>query len=443
MAKGKAGFPVPLLVQVAMTIITLSMAATAAGSGYGGGWSLRKAMFSRGGESSSASSSSSMGFNRVGSSVVFPLHGNVYPTGFYNVTVYIGQPPKPYYLDVDTGSDLTWLQCDAPCVQCIEAPHPYYRPYNNLVPCKDPICASLHPPGHRCKENDQCDYEVEYADGGSSLGVLVKDMFSFNFTSGKYQYPHLALGCGYDQLPGGSYHPIDGVLGLGSGKSGILSQLSSYGLVRNVVGHCLSSRGGGFLFFGDDVYDSSRVAWTPLLRHDSKHYSPGYAELLFGGKATGVKNLLVTVDSGSSYTYFGSQAYQVSLQLVKKELSGKPLREDWDDRTLPVCWRGQRPFSTIRDVRKYFKPLALAFKDGWRSRTTFEMPPESYLIISSKGNVCLGILNGTEVGLQDLTIIGDVSMQDRMVIYDNEKQMIGWSSVAANCDRLPSSSSGY
>ncbi|CAL1379847.1 unnamed protein product [Linum trigynum] len=442
MAKGKTGFPVLLLVQL-VAIVALSMAATAAGSGHGGGWSLRKAMFSRGGESSSASSSSSMGFNRVGSSVVFPLHGNVYPIGFYNVTVYIGQPPKPYYLDVDTGSDLTWLQCDAPCVQCIEAPHPYYRPSNNLVPCKDPICASLHPPGHRCKENEQCDYEVEYADGGSSLGVLVKDMFLLNFTNGKYHNPHLALGCGYDQLPGGSsYHPIDGVLGLGSGKSGILSQLSSYGLVRNVVGHCLSARGGGFLFFGDDVYDSSRVAWTPMLRHDSKHYSPGYAELVFGGKATGVKNLLVAIDSGSSYTYFGSQAYQVLIQLLMKELSGKPLREDWDDRTLPVCWRGQRPFKTIRDVRKYFKPLALTFKGGWRSRTTYEMPPESYLIISSKGNVCLGILNGTEVGLQDLTIIGDVSMQDRMVIYDNEKQMIGWS-AAANCDRLPSSSSSY
>lgn len=70
--------------------------------------------------------------------------------------------------------------------------------------------------------------------------------------------------CGYDQIPGASHHPLDGVLGLGKGKSSIVTQLHNQGLIRNVVGHCLSSRGGGFLFFGDDVYASSPVVWTPM-----------------------------------------------------------------------------------------------------------------------------------------------------------------------------------
>ncbi|KAJ0684095.1 putative nepenthesin [Helianthus annuus] len=52
------------------------------------------------------------------SSIVFLVTGNVYPTGYYYVTVNIGNPPKPYWLDLDTGSDLTWLQCDAPCTKC-------------------------------------------------------------------------------------------------------------------------------------------------------------------------------------------------------------------------------------------------------------------------------------------------------------------------------------
>ncbi|KAF2594100.1 hypothetical protein F2Q70_00042290 [Brassica cretica] len=51
------------------------------------------------------------------------------------------------------------------------------------------------------------------------------------------------------------------------------------------------------------------------------------------------------------------------------------------------------------------------------------------------GNVCLGILNGSEVGLQDSNVIGDISMQGTMVIYDNEKQQLGW--VSADCDKLP------
>jgi hypothetical protein len=30
----------------------------------------------------------------------------------------VGRPAKLYFLDMDTGSDLTWLQCDAPCRSC-------------------------------------------------------------------------------------------------------------------------------------------------------------------------------------------------------------------------------------------------------------------------------------------------------------------------------------
>jgi len=34
------------------------------------------------------------------------------------MAMHIGNPAKLYYLDMDTGSDLTWLQCDAPCRSC-------------------------------------------------------------------------------------------------------------------------------------------------------------------------------------------------------------------------------------------------------------------------------------------------------------------------------------
>ncbi|KAI3734363.1 hypothetical protein L6452_13831 [Arctium lappa] len=49
-------------------------------------------------------------------------------------------------------------------------------------------------------------------------------------------------------------------------------------------------------------------------------------------------------------------------------------------------------------------------------------------------SVCLGVLNGTEVGLQNSNITGDISTQDKMVIYDKGKQTVGW--LPANCDRL-------
>ncbi|KAL3504210.1 hypothetical protein ACH5RR_034051 [Cinchona calisaya] len=377
------------------------------------------------------------------SSVILPVTGNVYPTGYYHATLHIGQPPKPYFLDIDTGSDLSWLQCDAPCTKCTPAPHSLYKPNRNLVTCKDPLCSSLHwPADHPCEAQDQCDYEVEYADSGSSLGVLVQDLFSLRFTDGNVSAPRLAFGCGYNQeIPDSDPPYTDGVLGLGTGKSSILSQLHGLGLTRNVVGHCLSVQSGGFLFFGDDLVPSSGIFWTALSRNSlEQHYILGPADLLFGGKASGVKILSIVFDSGSTYSYFSSQPYGALVSLLKKDLNGrKEVQDALDDKSLPVCWKGPKPFKSVTDVKNYFKPLSLVFSKA--KNVQFQLEPEAYLIITKQGNVCLGILNGAEVGLGNSNVIGDISLQEKLVIYDNEKQRIGW--APANCNRLPNVDRDY
>jgi hypothetical protein len=43
----------------------------------------------------------------------------------YYTTISIGNPPRPYFLDVDTGSDLTWIQCDVPCSNRAEVHAPF------------------------------------------------------------------------------------------------------------------------------------------------------------------------------------------------------------------------------------------------------------------------------------------------------------------------------
>lgn len=91
-----------------------------------------------------------------------------------------------------------------------------------------------------------------YSDSDSELNLIV---FS------------VAVGCrcGYDQKHSGLSTPsTTGVLGLGSGQASIVSQLSRLGLTRNIVGHCLSGQGGGYLFFGNDLVPSSGVMWSPM-----------------------------------------------------------------------------------------------------------------------------------------------------------------------------------
>ncbi|XP_059630719.1 aspartic proteinase Asp1-like [Cornus florida] len=362
--------------------------------------------------------------NCMGSSFIFPVHGDVYPNGFFYVSVNIGNPPKTYHLDIDTGSDLTWVQCEVPA-NLHKPHHNPYKPKYNVVCCKDPLCASVNqPPDHPCRiPDDRCHYVVEYADHSSSLGVLVRDYFTFNEAANRHI---LAFGCGYHQKNSDPSLPVDGVFGLADGKSSLLRQLHSLNLTRNVIGHCFSRRGGGFLFFGDGLVPSG-IVWTPMETNPLNHYLSGPVDLLLGEQTLVAENLDIVFDSGSTYTYLNSHTYINTLSKIMTEIKTKPLQAVDDE--LPVCWKGVKPFRSIEAVKNYFSPLALRFRNNVR----FALPPENYLIVTSRGNVCMGILNAGEINLEHPNIIGDISMLDKVVVYDNERRMIGWAS--SNCDR--------
>ncbi|XP_010471942.1 PREDICTED: aspartic proteinase Asp1-like [Camelina sativa] len=380
---------------------------------------------------------------RLGSSVVFPVSGNVYPLGYYYVLLNIGNPPKLFDLDIDTGSDLTWVQCDAPCNGCTKPRAKQYKPNHNTLPCSHLLCSGLDLPQNRpCADpQDQCDYEIGYSDHASSIGALVTDEFPLRLANGSAVNPHLTFGCGYDQQNPGPHPPppTAGILGLGRGKISISTQLKSLGATKNVIVHCLSHNGKGFLSIGDELVPTSGVTWTSLATNSpSKNYMTGPAELLFNAKTTGVKGINFVFDSGSSYTYFNAEAYQTILDLIRKDLNGKPLK-DTEDKNLPVCWKGKKPLKSLDEVKKYFKTITLRFGNQ-KNGQLFQVPPESYLIITEKGNICLGILNGTEVGLDSYNIIGDIFFQGIMVIYDNEQHRIGW--ISTDCDKIPNEYGG-
>ncbi|KAM3311643.1 hypothetical protein ACQJBY_031959 [Aegilops geniculata] len=364
------------------------------------------------------------------STAVFQLQGAVYPIGHYYVTMNIGDPAKPYFLDVDTGSDLSWLQCDAPCQSCNKVPHPWYKPTKNkIVPCAASLCTSLSP-NKKCAVPQQCDYQIKYTDKATSLGVLVADNFTLSLRNSSTVRANLTFGCGYDQQVGKNgavQAATDGLLALGKGSVSLLSQLKQQGVTKNVLGHCFSTNGGGFLFFGDDIVPTSRVTWVPMARTTSgNYYSPGSGTLYFDRRLLGVKPMEVVFDSGSTYTYFAAQPYQATVSALKAGLS-KSLKEV-SDVSLPLCWKGQKVFKSVSEVKNDFKSLFLSFGKN----SVMEIPPENYLIVTKYGNVCLGILDGT-AAKQTFNIIGDITMQDQMIIYDNEKGQLGW--IRGSCSR--------
>ena len=41
--------------------------------------------------------------------------------------------PGPYFLDVDTGSDLTWIQCDASCTNCAKVRKKFISAHQYII----------------------------------------------------------------------------------------------------------------------------------------------------------------------------------------------------------------------------------------------------------------------------------------------------------------------
>lgn len=48
------------------------------------------------------------------------------------------------------------------------------------------------------------------------------------------------------------------------------------------------------------------------------------------------------------------------------------------DSSLTLCWKGQKAFKSVSDVKKDFKSLFLSFS----KTAVMEIPPENYLIVT-------------------------------------------------------------
>ncbi|KAL8211464.1 hypothetical protein R6Q57_005901 [Mikania cordata] len=371
-------------------------------------------------------------------SAVLPINGDELRDGLYYTQIYVGNPPRPYFLDIDTGSDLTWIQCDAPCTSCGKGAHPFYKPARgNILSSKDSFCFDVQhnsKSGH-CESCSQCDYEIEYADHSSSLGVLSRDDLHLVAINGSSINSKVIFGCAYDQqgILLNSLKKSDGILGLSRAKVSLPSQLAKHGIIDNVIGHCLTSHSfsGGYMFLGSDIVPQAKMSWVPMLNDASMNYFAEVSRVTYGSKQLGLDrykkgNGRIVVDSGSSYTYFSRQAYS-DLASMLKDVSRDSFIQDASDTTLPICWQSKTPIRSIKDVSKFFKPVTLQFGRKWWTMPTYlHIHPEGYLIISNKGNVCLGILDGSDLLDGSHIILGDISMRGNLVVYDNVRQKIGW-----------------
>ncbi|MCO5594217.1 hypothetical protein L7F22_048242 [Adiantum nelumboides] len=336
-------------------------------------------------------------------------------SGEYFTRFGVGTPPNEAYFVIDTGSDLSWTQCE-PCQSCYKQTDPIFNPAKsssyNPVSCSDALCSQLLVRG--CRRN-QCLYQVSYGDGSFTVGNFAVETFTF---SGN-QVERVALGCGLDNE--GLFVGASGLLGLGAGRLSLPTQL------KQPFSYCLPNRfgsGSSQLIFGRGAAPGSST-FTPLLKNSrlSTFYyvqlegiSVGGSRLRISSEAFALQSSGsggVILDSGTSITRLVASAYSSLRDSFVAGASNLPTTGSFS--LFDTCYA--LGGMTSVDV----PTVDLHFAGG----TTLSLPAENYLIpVDSAGTYCFGFA-GTNSGF---SIIGNMQQQGYRISFNTATSRVGFAS---------------
>ncbi|KAI4302057.1 hypothetical protein L6164_035275 [Bauhinia variegata] len=381
---------------------------------------------------------------RILSAVDLSLGGNGHPaeTGLYYTKLRIGSPPKDYHVQVDTGSDILWVNC-VDCTRCprtsdLHIELTLYDPKSSrtsqLVSCDDDFCSSTYDgPVAGCKPGLGCDYSVIYGDGSGTAGYFVRDYLTFDQVNGNLHTTpansSVVFGCGATQsggLSSSSEEALDGILGFGQANSSVLSQLAAAGKVKKIFSHCLdNNRGGGIFAIGEVVQPT--VTTTPLVANQA-HYNvilkdievdKDFLELPSDTFATGNGRGTI-IDSGTTLAYLPSLVYD---PLMNKVLSRQPGLD------IHIIEGQFSCFQYSGNVDDGFPTVKFHFQDS----VSLTVYPHDYLFEIKDAVWCVGWQKTASQSRdgRDITLLGDLVLSNKLVVYDLENMTIGWTEY--NC----------
>eukprot|EP00250_Pteridium_aquilinum_P002783 c13005_g1_i1 orf=32-1492(-) len=359
----------------------------------------------------------------------FPLGGNGDPTaaGLYFTELEIGTPVTSYFAQVDTGSDLLWLGC-ASCRNCPAKSDlgVHLRPYDpassgtsHELSCGESYCTTS------CVNGNLCMYELAYGDGSTSEGYLVQDILelpSLHNRSWNSGTATITFGCAVYASGGLQQRDqaLDGILGLGQSNLSLIQQLALQGKTPRTFAHCLEGEraGGGILVIGE--VNEPGLSYTPL-RSNQLHYNVNLRSIQVNGQPVqldnppnGTAGTTGTIfDSGTTLAYIPETSYNDLLQqiLVSQNVQHIP---------------GEDLACIMHDgsVDDDFPSVIFTFEGGAKLR----LQPHDYFIQIQNGRdkiYCVGFQISPS-GSPHLMILGDIALQNKLVVYDLEKRRIGW-----------------
>ncbi|CAL5047502.1 unnamed protein product [Urochloa decumbens] len=335
----------------------------------------------------------------------------------YVVTVSFGTPAVPRVVIMDTGSDLSWLQCK-PCAsgECSPQKDPLFDPTNSStyasIPCASDACKKLEADAYSigcAKGGKQCGFKIMYADFTMTDGVYSKDKLTLapGVTVNNFYF-----GCGHDERTAGGLY--DGLLGLGLMSESLLAQFGG-----GATSYCLPavSSKAGFLALGAGK-NTDGFQLTPMGRVPKE---PTFATVTLTGISVGGKKLSLLpsafeggmiVDSGSALTALQTTAFKALRSAFRDAMAAYPLAPN-PNHYVDTCYN----FTGHKNV--VVPKIALTFSGG----ATINLDVPNGILV----NDCLAFVDsGLLPGHSTAGILGNVNQRTFEVLFDTSSNKVGF-----------------
>ncbi|XP_030551240.1 aspartyl protease family protein At5g10770 [Rhodamnia argentea] len=340
----------------------------------------------------------------------------------YIVTMELGGRNMSVILD--TGSDLTWVQCQ-PCTVCYSQQDPLFNPsaspsYKSIL-CNSSTCQSLeYATGNSgvCRPRTPiCNYFVSYGDGSYTRGELGVEHLNLGATP----LDNFVFGCGRNNK--GLFGGASGLMGLGRSSLSMASQTSN--LFGGVFSYCLPSAEvaeSGSLAFGGDfsVYkNNTPISYTAMIPNPQlpTFYFLNLTGISVGGAA--IQSLSfgkagILIDSGTVISRLPPSMYRALKEAFLMKFTGYPPAPGFS--ILDTCFN----LSAYQEVE--IPTIDMHF-DG-DANLKADVNGIFYFAKTDASQVCLALASLTYE--DEIGIIGNYQQKNQRVVYDTMGSKLGF-----------------
>lgn len=342
-----------------------------------------------------------------------------------NYIVTMGLGSKNMTVIIDTGSDLTWVQCE-PCRSCYNQNGPLFKPstspsYQPIL-CNSTTCQSLElgACGSDPSTSATCDYVVNYGDGSYTSGELGIEKLGF----GGISVSNFVFGCGRNNK--GLFGGASGLMGLGRSELSMISQTNA--TFGGVFSYCLPSTdqagASGSLVMGNQsgVFKNvTPIAYTRMLPNLqlSNFYILNLTGIDVGGvslhvQASSFGNGGVILDSGTVISRLAPSVYKALKAKFLEQFSGFPSAPGFS--ILDTCFN-------LTGYDQVNIPTISMYFEG-NAELNVDATGIFYLVKEDASRVCLALASLSDE--YEMGIIGNYQQRNQRVLYDAKLSQVGF-----------------